>query len=179
MDFNLEEDLGGLLTEESSVFGKSVEDLSDSEDNALMDELGNIETRRKAYEMLEIMKAATPVGKGTEHPGEAREGWHVMKTTDGYSLVNDVPYIGELVFGSAPHIILANINSDPFSGGKMKPMSWLQEGSRVFATTVHHPGANPVKDLRAAWDDAYVHGLVTEAELRRDFTDLISHTGIF
>jgi hypothetical protein len=191
MEYTLEKTLGGMLTEGSHVFGEGEGDaldkgekaLSDREEGALADEIGDVETHRKAMEMLEIVKAATPIGKGTPDPGAAREGWHIVRLSDGWSLRNEVPYIGDLVFGTAPHLITSNassvINENPFGTSTTKPLSFLKEGSQMFAMSVQHPGSNPIQGLRAAWDDAYVHGQVTGEELQRDLLGFLPRVGVF
>lgn len=197
MNFNLEDDIGGFLTESSKAFGGSIESLdmlaedeftktaaedageaSEDSEIKLADEIAEVDTHRRALQMLEILKKATPIGKYTDNPGQARAGWRIEKVTDGWSIVNDVPYIGALIFGTAPHLIFPGGKFDsPFSTGSSPVLSFFDGGTTAFASYTKHPGSRPVAALRTAWNDAYLHGLVNPDLLRKELLEGLPSNG--
>lgn len=106
----------------------------------------NTVARRWAAEMgatvTAAVRSAAPVGKREVggHNGQLRESIehrvHVGKTSARVEIYSRVPYVGYVIRGTSPHVILPR---------NVARLHWIEGGNHVYRTRVNHPGtkANP------------------------------------
>jgi hypothetical protein len=95
--------------------------------------------------------------------GRLRAGWVVRRNTpvEGV-IVNRVPYVNYIEFGTAPHVILPK---------RALALRFKPKGSSkyVFAKRVQHPGTRPYRMLKRAWQlDAHRIRTVFKREFQKE-----------
>jgi hypothetical protein len=161
---------------EMELIENPVSAFSESAEDDLLWDLSSAIIYRRAQMLLERIKEATPIGENTPHPGEAREGWYLESTTSGWSIKNDIPYVGVLVFGSTPHMITAGGSNNSYSGARA--LTFHDGGTTTFRQWAKQH-AEPVAELRNAWEEAKVFGGFDPRSIESEIAGDVAGRGFF